>query len=248
MNTSVCRTTWIAACLLLPALLATVSSNAEPRSKSPSREGLYEFSFFGKDLGREDFQIKPEADGYRIDARLELRVDGQVPSEATYFLDDQRRLVRAVYKELVPGGAAAEYRIENGVLIARGLGGSAQGERRIVLEAGSVVTGPHYVTDFFVLEPLDLKVGEQRTQTAYTFGFAGWEPQRVTLKSKREENRRIRTAEGGRMSATVYRCEIETENKTFRTRSWLDENGVSVKITVDAFLGSMSVELKDPTS
>ena len=208
------------------------------------RTAGYDFRYFGKDLGDESFTIARVETGFRIEATLALDIDGQVPSRSTYELDDERRLVRATYHELVPGGAKAEYHVEDGVLIARGLGGSARGERRIPLEAGAVVTGPHYVTDFFVLEPLALAVGERHEQVAYTFGFEGWEPSRVTLKSRRDRDKRVKVKGGERVGVTVYRCEIVTSRKTFRTKSYLDDDGVSVNISVGAPIGSMNVSLQ----
>ncbi|MHC5114653.1 MAG: hypothetical protein ACYTGP_09520 [Planctomycetota bacterium] len=208
------------------------------------RSGEYRFSWFGKDLGREQFTIRKTATGYRIDATLRLDVDGQVPCTSTYELDATRRLVRATYRELTAGGAEVEYEIRDRVLTARGLSGKPRGVvRRYELEDGAVVTGPHYVTDFFVLEPLGLEVGTRRTQTAYTFGFGSWEPLRVTLESRRERDKRLKLPDRSRVQATVYKCEIKAPKKTYKTRSWLDGDGVSARITVGAPIGSMDVRL-----
>jgi hypothetical protein len=236
--------------MLVIVLLGCLASLA-PAGSAPTdsterllRRAAYDFSYFGKDLGDESFTITRTADGYRIEARLALGVDGQVPSESTYELDEERRLRRATYRELVPNGAEAEYEISGGVLVARGLGGSASGEHRIELEPGAVVTGPHYVTDFFVLHPLALPIGDRHEQAAYTFGFKGWKPTRVTLKSKREGNRTVKDGRGARIGASVYRCEIIGPKQTFKTRSYLDPDGVSVKIKVSAAIGSMKVTLQ----
>ena len=171
--------------LALAALAGTIAGADQAGDGDLIQEAGYEFRYFGQDLGDESFRITRTAGGYRIEATLELGIKGQIPSEGVYELDEHRRLTRATYRELVPGGAHAEYVVENGVLIARGIGGSAEGEHRIALDPDTIVTGPHYVTDFFVLHPLGLDVGESREQVAYAFGFGGWEPTRVTLKSKR---------------------------------------------------------------
>ena len=107
-----------------------------------------------------------------------------------------------------------------------------------------MVTGPHYVTDFFVLEPLALDVGKRHVQVAYTFGFDSWKPSRVLLKSEREKDRKVKDGQGNRVSTKVYRCEIVTSEKTFKTRSYLDRDGVSVRIKVGAPIGSLSVVLE----
>ena len=236
-------------CLRIAVVALLVLSGRAPADDAASdtvvRDAGYAFSYFGKNLGDESFTITRVQNGYRIDAKLALDIDGQIPSTATYELDADRRLVRATYRELKTNGAHAEYVIEDGVLIARGLGGSARGERRITLENGAIVTGPHYVTDFFVLEPLDLAVGARHEQVAYTFGFDGWEPTRVTLKSKRESDKRVAGKTGPRVNTTVYRCEIVTDRKTFKTRSFLDADGVSVRIKVSAPIGSLNVTLAE---
>ena len=76
------------------------------------------------------------------------------------------------------------------------------------------------------------------------FGFSGWEPSRCTLKSKRERNRQVTDMDGKRFNTSVYKCEIVTTDETFKTRSCLDAEGVSVRIIVNATIGSMRVILE----
>lgn len=226
--------------LLLIGLPAVASESVTERVL---RSAGYEFRYFGRDLGDETFTISRTPNGYRIEATLRLDIDGQIPSEATYELDENRRLLRASYRELTPNGAVAEYVVDDGVLIARGLGGRAHGEVRVPLEPGAVVTGPHYVTDFFVLHPLDLPRGGRHEQVAYTFGFDGWMPTRCILRSRHTRGVEVRDMAGRRVDTTEYRCTIVTESKTFKTRSFLDADGVSVRIKVGAPIGSMNVIL-----
>ncbi len=207
------------------------------------RAADYEFRYLGRDLGDETFSVIRTGEGYVINAELALSVGDQKPSRSQYVLDQNRRLVSATYEELVQGGARAEYRIEAGVLIARRLDAAGASEIRIELEEGAIVTGPHYVTDFFVLKPLGLDVGDRHEQVAYAFGFDGWAPSRVGLKSKRERNKRVADLDGAKVDTMVYSCVIDTGRKKYRTRSYLDADGISVRISVRAPIGSMKVIL-----
>jgi hypothetical protein len=170
----------------------------------------------------------------------------QVPSESVYLLDGDRRFVSATYRQLTDDGTMATYRVEDGYLIAKKLEGEQRREQRLALEPDAVVTGPHYVTDFFVLEPLALDRREKRTQPAYTFGFEHWRISKMELVSKRESDKTARDETGEKLRAVVYRCHIKTSDKVYKTRSWLGDDGMSVRITIDAPLGSVNIRLAKP--
>lgn len=226
---------WIG--LAAPALGADVPSREG--GERLLREGRYTFSYFGSSLGEETFSILRTPSGYEVRARLDLDVGDQAPSESVYTLDERRRLVRATYRELVEGGVQARYEIRDGTLVARATVDGEEIERRIELETGALVTGPHYVTDLFVLEPLGLEVGERRDVVVYAFGFDGWEPSRCLIEARRVKDRRVKAGDAGTIDAVVYRCTIRTPSQTFKTRSWLASDGTSVRINVEAPIGNM---------
>jgi hypothetical protein len=207
------------------------------------RAGRYELSFWGRNVGEEAFIIYRTSGGYRIEATVVPTAGDQVPSESVYVVDQDRRFVSATYRQLIDGGAEATYRLEDGCLVAEAIENGQRLEQRIALEPDAVVTGPHYVTDFFVLEPLRLELKGKTTQPVYAFGFEDWRVARMELVSKRESDRKVKTDSGDRINAVVYRCHIRTGDDTIKTRSWLDDEGVSVRITIDAPLGSVNIRL-----
>jgi hypothetical protein len=139
----------------------------------------------------------------------------------------EERFVAVTDRRLIADGAMATYRLEEGELTAEAAENGRRLEQRIALAPGAVVTGPHSVTDFFVLEPLALDPKEK-----------------MALISKRESNREVKDGSGDRIKAVVYRCRIRTTDDTFETRSRLDDGGVSVRITIDAPLGPVDIRLK----
>ena len=225
----------LAVVVAAPGVSSGVTSEDEPRELI--REGRYRMTYFGRTLAEETFRIERTPTGYEIKATFRPNRGDQVPSTSTYVLDRSRRLVSATWKPL-EGGVSASYRVEGNVVIAEASNGETQ---RVTLGPGQSVTGPHYVTDFFVLKPLGLDVGETHDKVCFAFGFKDWRLHRCELDIERVENRRIDAPEGGRTSTVVYRCEIRTSGDTYRTRSYLDDRGVSLKIKVGAPLGEATV-------
>ncbi len=207
------------------------------------RAGRYTLRYFGRDIGEESFVIERTEDGYEIRASVHPDFGDQVPSESIYRLSPDKQLVSATYQELSEGGARAQYRVEDGVLIADGWQDGQRHQQRVQLEPGAIVTGPHYVTDFFVLAPLELDVGDRTAIPCYTFGFSGWQVSSVELDSRREQDKRTKDGTGVPVDATVYRCRIKTSDDTYKTRSWLADDGVSVRITIAAPIGSVDIRL-----
>ncbi|MEC9373084.1 MAG: hypothetical protein VYC34_04535, partial [Planctomycetota bacterium] len=165
--------------------------------------------------------------------------------ESTYTLDENRSIRSATYRQLNGDAVEAEYTVRDGAIeaIAR-RDGQIIGEQTVSIDGPVTLTGPHYVTDFFVLHPRDLDVGERQTFTAHAFGFADWRLVEVTIECRRERDRTIRNEHGDKVSTRVYRCEIKTESMSFKTRSWLDDQGIPLKITIDKFPGDVQIRLK----
>ncbi|MEM7230044.1 MAG: hypothetical protein AAF432_14645 [Planctomycetota bacterium] len=243
----------ICGCVLCVALAgaattchAGADADAAASESQVIREGVYRMSYFGKTLGTETFEITRTSTGYVINARLDSNLDSQVSSEGTYELDANRRLIRATYRPFDGSGIEAEYTVTDGsiVSVAR-KGDDVVGEQVIELDSDTVIAGPHYVTDFFVLEPLGHRLKEEKTYQAVTFGFDGWKinPD-VTMKTTRDKDRTLRNEEDRKVSTSVYRCDITTGDDRFKTQSWLDADGVSLRITVAAPIGKMTVRLQ----
>jgi hypothetical protein len=208
--------------------------------------GRYELTYFGRRLAEETFTIERTPDGgYRIVATFIPRDrDGdQVASTSEYILDAKRRFRRATYRPLDAGNLSATYEAEDGVLVATASDGQVQ---RVRLDPGDRIAGPHYVTDFFVLHPLGYEVGDAGEFVCHTFGFKDWRVHRCTVKPKRLRNdRKSHPLTDRRVSTIVYRCRIDAGAKDFKTRSYLDADGVAVKISVSAPIGSATIRLEE---
>ena len=55
------------------------------------RAGQYKLSFWGKDIGEEQFTIYRTPGGYRIEATAVPKAGDQAPSESIYLLDPKEK-------------------------------------------------------------------------------------------------------------------------------------------------------------
>ena len=205
-------------------------------------EGRYVLSYFGKTFGEESFTIEELSDGYRITASFETRGADQVSSESVYILDASRRLVSATYHP-TDGGVSATYRVDGSTVTVEASDGQTQS---LTLGLGDIVTGPHYVTDFFVLHPLAYSVEQEGTITCHTFGFKDWQLTPCIVEAERVKDRTARHPDDGKVTTTVYKCRIQAGEQTFTTRSYIDEEGVSLRIKIGVTIGEATVTLKAP--
>ncbi len=239
-----CRAIVAFALALVPAAaIAARDDAASPTAAEATevlREGKYVLSYFGATFAEETFRIERTASGYRITATYEPERGDQIASRSTYVLDERRRLVSATF-EPTGGGISATYRIEDGELIATPSEGA---EQRFPLEDGDLIAGPHFVTDFYILHPLEYDVDERGEHVCYTFGFQDWRVHRNSFAAERLRDRRIEHPDGERRSAVVYRCRIETSQKTYKTRSYLGDDGAVIKMKIGAPIGEATIELK----
>ena len=231
--------------LAVVAIGLTAPSAAADGSTAPRviEEGRYVLSYFGKTFGEETFTIEEREDGgYRIAASFTSRGADQVSSESEYILDAARRLVSATYTP-TDGGVSATYRVDGSTITAE----ASDGETQVVtLGPDDIVTGPHYVTDFFVLHPLDYRVEQEGTVTCHTFGFKDWKLTPCVVESERVKDRTARHPDDGKVTTTVYKCRIEAGEKVFSTRSYLNDDGVSLRIKIGVTIGEATVTLKAP--
>lgn len=256
------RATWA---LLVTAILWTGGSTSDARAagaaainateanpvqdEQPSRRvvlaGAYELMYFGRTVGREQFRIERTADGYEIAATLRMDVGDQPSSESVYTLDSDRRLIRATYHSLEDERLVAAYERDGETLRAVvKRDGAVVDEQSLTIPEDAIITGPHYVTDFFVLAPLAYEVSEKRSMPTYAFGFEDWRVHEVDMDVKRERNRTIDGPDRSDIDAHIYRAWIDTGDSSFKTRSWLDERGVSVRITIERFIGYVDIRLR----
>jgi len=203
-------------------------------------EGSFRVKYLGLGAGREAFKITKAEDGWRVSCALEPPKGDLKHSDTVYHLTPERRFVRAEHTEVESGGVTVTYTLEDGQLVARGThaDGSALPEKRVDVDQHAIVSGPNYATDFFVLYPFDLDVGETITVDAAVFGFRSWEPEALRLTVTRNKDRRVR-GEGGEWTDTiVYEGRLEMTDKTVRTRSFLDPaTGEVQRVAIDMPLG-----------
>lgn len=203
-------------------------------------EGEFKVSYFGS-RGGEDFEIAQTDDGFAMRARLRPS-DDTPPSTTTYTLDNDRNFVSAVFER--DDGVRVDYRIENGRLVGDATrDGRSIGRESAALCDERVVSGPNYSTDFFVLHPRDLEVGEEDNYQAAIFGFPDWRPTPLDLTVKREKDKTIRLEDGRRINARVYRSVLATPDRTIKARSYLDSNGYVLRLTVDMPIGRAVADL-----
>jgi len=232
------------------ALLMTSATNvASDVNDEAARKilcaGVYELSYLGFDVGDESFTIYETPEGYEAHARLTMRKGDQPSSEGVYYLDEERRVTRAEYRELDNPEFSAVYEVDGDELVARRLEKDRViEESRFELGEGDIVTGPHYLTDFFVLAPKELERGETASMRALAFGFKDWTVSEVELEIKRENNRVTDSPTGDRFDAEVVRSWIRTPSNTYRTRSFLDDRGVSNRITIERSIGYVDIRLR----
>jgi len=209
------------------------------------RTGTFKLDYLGFDVGEERFTIERiEGGGYRIHAKLTWQRGDQPDSEGVYELDGDRRLISAVYRDL-DAGTESLYEIDGGTIeVTTTRDGREIGSQTYELEEGGVLAGPHYVTDFYVLAPVDVEAGERIDRPAAAFGFSGWRVVGCDLRTKGERPKWTSGQNGERFKATMYRCRIKTENQTFWTRSWLDDEGVPNRITIERTIGFVDVQLE----
>ncbi len=230
----------IAAAGALGALAAPEPDRGAGPIESTGVSGEYELTYFGKRLGAETFEIRPgDAGGWTVVATLEALGD-QPSCRSEYRLDADRRFVSATFEPSAPDQLGATYRVAGTTLIATASDGQTQ---RITLGPDDLVAGPHYVTDFWVLCPLDLRVGESVSRTVHTFGFKDWRVYPSAVECRREKDR-FTTRPNGRTKVRILRCTIEAGDETFKTGSWIDADGVSRRISIAAPIGSANVRLR----
>ncbi len=212
----------------------------------PAREvatGEFTVRYFGV-RGWESFEILRAEDGWRVECTLEPPRDDLQPSETTYHLTEGRRFVRAEHRETGPGGVRVTYTLEGGALVARGTdaAGRPLPPRSVAVDEAGIVSGPNYATDFFVLFPFDLDVGESRTVDAAVFGFRSWEPESLRLTTTRKKNRSVPGAGGKRVECIVYRSRLELDGSTTWATSYLDpRTGEVHRLTIDLTIGSAKI-------
>ncbi len=239
-----------AATTILPVAAAGRLADAESQSVAGADaartwSGGYRLSYFGATVGEESFTIRKTDDGYVIDATLEMSVGDKPPVRSTYRLDRDRRFLSATYEELTEGGVTAEYTLANGrfSVVATDASGAEVGRMSFDAGADAIIGGPHYVTDFYVLGALGLDVGQEIDANAFVFGFDGWKITPVDLSCARKRDRRIPGTARYADEMRFCECEIDTGEEVIETRSWLDSDRLSNRVSIDRAIGSVVVRL-----
>lgn len=234
----------IAITMLALFLAAPLAATTGAEQAPVLRSGRYTLKYFGFSVGEEIFTIYDTPTGYEIHARLEMNAGDQPSSEGVYILDENRDFVRGFYRTLGDDPHEATYTVEDGTLTVRAVDDGKETVQSFSLGEHDIVTGPHYVTDFFVLAPVELDVGREKSVTAHAFGFKSWKVSAVDLDIERERSRRVRAPGSDLIEARVFRCAIGTQSETFKTRSFLDADGISNRITIERGIGYVDVRLK----
>ena len=233
----------LALTLAIAPLPAGTTAGAAAHDAVRALEGSFTVRYFGV-RGHESFEILRHENGWTIDCSLEPPSDDLLPSETRYHLDENRRFLRADHTETGQGGVTVTYTIEDGRLIGRGTddAGNSLPEASARVDEHGIVSGPNYATDFFVLYPLDLQVGETRKIEAAVFGYRSWRPEPLSLTTTRKKDRTIRGAGGRRVQCLVYRSRLVMDGSTTWATSYLDpQTGEVHRLTIDMTIGAAKV-------
>jgi len=169
-----------------------------------------------------------------------------IPSTAAYpesfttvTLDGTGAFVSATWRQRGTPDSEAEYRLEGGVLEARGRSGGGEWEHaELTLPENAVMSTPATAADGFMLTRLELAIGETREVTLVGFGNSGWRPESIAATIERLTDEDLAVGDGS-VTTRRLRTTMRTAAGELRSTVWIDADGLVRTYATELGTGSL---------
>jgi imidazolonepropionase-like amidohydrolase len=209
----------------------------------PIHRGRYQFTFADSPVGFEEFLWTQDAEGWHLQARLEVAGGFAAPARITVHYGLDRNLLSATWRR-PDGTETATYRVESGKLFVRG--GAAGEEQEIEIVLDGAAFGPDaFSADLFALPALGLQAEGEVSGRIFGFGAESWKPVESSRLIRRDPDKEVEW--GGKMvTVSVYSGEYTTNGQKMKTRTWVGPNGLPLKSAFSFPFGKFEAKLRAP--
>ncbi len=209
----------------------------------PVHRGRYQFTFWDSAAGFEEFLWTKDAEGWHLQARLEVAGGFAKPARITAHYGPDRNLLSATWRR-PDGGETATYRVEGGKVLVRGGAAGAEEEIEIVLDGAAF--GPDvFSADLLSLPALGLQPGGEISGRAFGFGAESWKPAESSRVIRRDPDTKVEWG-GKTLSVSVYSGEYTMDGQKIKTRTWVGPDGLTLKSAFIFEFGKFEARLAIP--